>query len=713
MKQALPVLFVFWLVTGFRFSVSDPPKKTGQTQKDTVKGLNNTAIKLAQRNNNGLALLLLDRAENGRLSDTLRYNRALVLGRTKRYEEAAQLMASLDFRHAQVNEGIFRCMMGDVRQGIQLLDNAPAQNELASQILYNRALAYLLDDNVADAERTIESAIRKKNNSSYKLLKGDIMLVRTRYGEAYSIYEALYKKEESHNPGLLVRLGRALVGLKKFDEAQAYFQKYLALRHPDYQFSARYGLASAFYGQKEYKKAAEEFRSTTQLRPQSVLAHVGLGNALCSLKDYKGARNAFENALVLDVCHPLAQLGLGIVLYRLGNYEAALEAFTHAEVVFDEKNPEFADAFLSRGMCLAKFNRLDEALGDLHIAARLNRTNPETFARISDVFRMKNSYRYAVEFLERAIRLSPQNDKLLTNIGNMHLTVNRIHDANPSFNWAINHNRQNINALNGLGITLLELDNFPGALALYDSLIAHGQRRSFLYNNRGIVNAYMALKMEKEKQMHRADQYYHRAIKDFEMARDIDSTHKQYYNNRGNVFKNTGEFEKAIQSYESHLDRSAINNAGVLYASSNKGEGARHYLNIAIQLDSSNVVYHYNRYKIYQNFFSDQLAGRPDVAMGKQLLPTNSISAKYSKDGYVNIYLYDFEFDEYEFAGLHHFPVLPDPLRPTEMIMLDDFVFMADDRPTVPKPQRDKPDKMPRQKRAKNLGSTDCPVLGR
>ncbi|GAA4450908.1 hypothetical protein GCM10023189_12240 [Nibrella saemangeumensis] len=710
MKQLLTAFIFFWLVTGFRFSVSLSPPKSPQAGRDTIKGLNNTAIKLAERSNFGVSLQLLDRADAGRPSDTLRYNRALVLGRARRYEEAAHLMSQLNFQHSQLNEGIFRCLMGDVRQGVRLLETATSHPDRASQLLYNRAQAHLLDDNPADAERTIEAAIRQKNNPRYKILKGDILLARERYSEALHIYEVLYRKEEQHNPGLLVRLGKALLGLKKYPEAQVYYQRYLSLLHPDYHFEARYGLASAFYGQRDYRRAASEFRSAVSLKPTSVPAHVGLGNALCSLKNYKEARTAFESAVALDVCHPLAQLGLGVVSYRQGNFEAALEALTQADAAFDDKDPDLADAFLSRGMVLLTFNRLDEALADLHKSARLNRT-AAAYAGISEIYRKKDSYRYAVEFLEKAIRLSPQNDKLLTNIGNMHLMVNKIHEAHPSFSWAIRHNRHNVNALNGMGITLLEMDNLPAAMALYDSLIAHGQHRSFLFNNRGIVYAYMALRMEKEKQPHKAKQFYHRALRDFEMAREADSTRKQYFNNMGNVYKNTGEFGKAFASYEGHLDRSALNNMGVAFAVQNKGDIARYYLNLAIQLDSANVVYQYNRYKVYQRYFNDDLERRPDIARSQQLLPTNSISARYSKDGYINVYLYDFEFDPYTFPGEHHFPIQPAPLRPAELTMVDDFLFMVEETPESPKPQRDKPGKMPKQKRPRNLGSTSCPVI--
>ncbi|GAA4409869.1 hypothetical protein GCM10023187_33770 [Nibrella viscosa] len=711
MKQLLPVFtVVLWLVTGFRFSVSFHPQRTSLAGRDTIKGLNNTAIKLAERSNFGLSLQLLDRAEAGRPSDTLRYNRALVLGRAGRYDEAAHLMSSLNWPHSQLNEGVFRCLMGEVRQGIQLLETATARPEQAGHLLYNRAQAYLLDENPADAERTIEAAIRQKNNPRYRLLKGDILLARERFTDAFHIYELLYKKEEQHNPGLLIRLGKTLLGLKKYPEAQVYYQRYLSLRHPDYHFDARYGLASAFYGQRDYRRAANEFRSAVSLKPTSVPAHIGLGNALCSLHNYKEARMAYESAIALDVCHPLAQLGLGVVSYRQGHYEEALEALTQAEAVFDDRNPDLADAFLSRGMVLLKFNRLDEALADLHKSARLQRT-AAAYAGLSEVYRQKNSYRYTVEFLEKAVRLSPQNDKLLTNIGNMHLMVNKIHEAHPSFSWAIKHNRQNVNALNGLGITLLEMDNLPAAMALYDSLIAHGPQRPYLFNNRGIVYAYMALRMEKEKQPHRAQQFYHRALRDFEMAREADSTRKQYFNNRGNVYKNTGEFEKAFSSYEGHLDRSALNNMGVAFAVQNKGDIARYYLNIAIQLDSANVVYHYNRYKIYQTYFKKDLERRPDIGLGQRLMPTQSISARYSRDGYINVYLYDFEFDQYNFPGEHHFPVEPIPLRPTELTMVDDFIFMDEEIPEVPKPHREKPGKMPKQKRPRNLGSTSCPVI--
>ncbi|MCY7359976.1 MAG: hypothetical protein LH609_21490 [Rudanella sp.] len=81
--------------------------------KDPLPYLNNSAIEMSRANKNGAALLMLNRVWQVRPSDTIAYNRALVLGKLKRLEEAAILLSGQpSFAHAQLNLGLLQCRMG-------------------------------------------------------------------------------------------------------------------------------------------------------------------------------------------------------------------------------------------------------------------------------------------------------------------------------------------------------------------------------------------------------------------------------------------------------------------------------------------------------------------------------------------------------------------------------------------------------------------------
>ncbi|GAB3920303.1 tetratricopeptide repeat protein [Larkinella terrae] len=682
---------------------------------DSIPRLNNTALKLARNKNYSGALQLLQRAAAGRPSDTLLYNQAIVLGRLKRFEEASSLLQKIpSFAHAQANQGVFFCLSGDVNVGLALLENT-AGGKGADKIAFNRAVAHLHAGQFDEALRAASEAARMRPaEPMYRLTKGDALLGLGKYREALHLYEALEKVPELANL-LPVRIGNALLGLKKYEEAGEQFNTYLLSGDRTFQAPARFGLANALYGQKEFTKAVAEFRRAVQFRPQWVQARTGLGNALCSIRDYRSARIEFETALALEPENQHIHLGLGVVSHRQGLHEQALEHFTKAPDLFEEKEKDLADCFLSRGLTFLELNQLDTALVNLSIVMRLNKDHPAAYAGASEVYRKKDSHRYTLAYLEKAIRLSPQNDKMLTNKGNMYLKSGNMDEAYDNFSWALHHNSQNINALNGLSISLLEKDRIEQAESVLDSVINRGHHKAFLYNNRGIVRSYLALKHEKQRDLHNAKQYYYRSIRDYERSRDLDSTHKTFFNNLGNVYKNTEEYDKAIKSYLGHLDKSAINNLGVLYARNGKGEFGNHYLNIALSIDSASMVYQFNRYKVYKEYFKDSLAHRPDILQAQNLMPTNSISSKYSKDGYINIYLYDYDFERYEFPGDHYFPIQTDTPTPPDYRPLDDLLTMEitvnPSKSVVPEIIRVTSKRMPKPRRSRLAGSTKCPKI--
>lgn len=703
---------------------------------DSVKRQNNTAVALARRGNAATALTLLDKAANARPSDTLAYNRALTLARLHRPDEMVAALASVSgFAHARINLALTQCRAGDWIAGRRGLETAVAQTEWADERAFNLAVAALQTNDPAAATRALDEAMRLRGNQPvFKLLNGDLAQIQGRHAEALRTYKSLSNDAEA-GKGIGVRVGNALIGEKKWDEAAESFETHLASSNrAKYAFLAHFGLANARYGLQEYAKALTEYRIAVRLDTKSALAQTGVGNALCSLHDYKAAQRAYGSALALDPANQYAHLGMGVVAYRLGQFENAFEQFGAAGPLFDPKNPDLADCFLHRGLSRLQAGDYDAAQSDLGVAATLRPQHSAAYTGLSEVFRRQDGFGRAMTQLDAAlgkIPVSVADDKdkakstvmpaiaharMLANKGSLFLKMNFMDEAYPIFKKALAQNPANLNALNGLAIALLEMNQLDDARAIYDSLLAKGNKYAFLFNNRGIVRTYIALKLEKQRELHQAKQYFFRAKADFEQAQKIDSTRQFYQNNLGNVFKNIQEYEAAIKSYQAYLSKTAINNLGVLFACNRQGEFSRHYMSIALKLDTSNRVYHYNRYKVFEQYFKDSLAKRPDIQFAKRLMPTESISAKYSRDGYINVYLYDYDFDEYEYPADHVFPIRLAPPPPPDLLPVDDFVLMPDDLPPAkaapPAAQPRTPrQRMPPVPRARRWGGTKCPVF--
>ncbi len=140
---------------------------------------------------------------------------------------------------------------------------------------------------------------------------------------------------------------------------------------------------------------------------------------------------------------------------------------------------------------------------------------------------------------------------------------------------------------------------------------------------------------------------------------DVAPTRKFYHVNQGNVYRYYQQYDEAKLSYKAYQDKSALNNTAVLYAGLEKYNDAKYYLETALQLDSSHHVFQFNMnllVKGKQKEFARSLARAVASTDGTEGL-FSDIGIKYSRDGFVTIYLYDYEYDTRHFPGRHFLPL--------------------------------------------------------
>ncbi len=708
---------------------SDPPiapaGRTPHTTRfpgvDTVKRANNQAVAQARKGNFRAALPMLQRA--GLANDTVRYNLALIELGLHHPERAAQLLRTTPgFPLAGFNLGVAECQAGDYENGLLDLTTATRTAESADKLAFNKGLAHLrlnaLDgrNNVGTAEQQFHEAVRlNPTELRYRMARGDALMAQRRYDDALKSYRQAL--DETSHPALYARMGQAALATRQYEKAAEFFEEYLRSPDRSQHFGALLGLGHATYRLEQYVKAGLFYKKAIQVSPGSVKGHVGLANTLCSEHKYRDAARAYDQALRLDSTSQAAHLGRAIVSFRLGEFKVAVRHFKLAGDVLDPTNRDHFDFFVSRGFAILRAGgRGQEAEPFFLTALKMNNKSPVAWAGLSEAHIKAQSFTAALDYAEQALKRDYSNDHLLTNRANLLLKFDYFDRAHQTFAQAVSTNPRNVNALNGLGVTLLEMDEMEQALHLYDSLIARTPR-AFLFNNRGIVKSYLGLRTEKAKEHRRAQNYYHLSLKDFQQAQDMDSARLFYNNNAGNVYKNISDFDNAVRSYEAYLSKTAINNMGVLFANASKEKASQHYLNVAIKIDSSNFIFLYNRSKLYRDFFKDSLRSREDIQEAGRLigmLPQNSIASRYSKDGYITIYLFDYEYDKYEFPGEHRFAVEPEPTEQNDFLPALTFVEMPTDKPTVlkaPTPTHVKV-KAFRQpiRRSRRWGSTKCPV---
>ncbi len=169
-------------------------------------------------------------------------------------------------------------------------------------------------------------------------------------------------------------------------------------------------------------------------------------------------------------------------------------------------------------------------------------------------------------------------------------------------------------------------------LSLWDDTVNKSPGKARPYNNRGVVYSNMG---EHDK-----------ALSDFEQALSINPNYENAYNNRGVAYVNLGEFDKAMSDFNqalridsSHAD--AYNNRGNAYLRKGKFNKAVSDFNQSLRVNSDNASVYYNRGIAYEN------TGKYDKAIS-DFNKALSIDQNYA-DAYNNrgiAYLKKGEFDK-------------------------------------------------------------------
>lgn len=646
-----------------------PAKAPTMTDK-RFRQLNNAGIQQAyQLKLQTSQSLFLQAQEHSSANDTLLYNLSLITGLLKNYNDALEIMAQTGVgRRYLHNKGVWEAQKGEINKSLATWALAQPTDTL----LFNMALAEYRLNNLSGAQEHTKRIGFAKAAEFHELYAN----IFFRLGD-YKNAEKLYQKAEKFtfktgrsatSSRLLVQRGNTHLAQQEYEQAEVLYREYLDLKDPYYRFAAHLGLGHALYRQRKYQLAVLEYDAACRHNESSAEAWLSLGNAYVGTNGQRQAQKAFERALDLDSTQKSAWLGLGMVNYRLRNFGEAVCCFEQAGEILNVKNRNHADFFAARAFCRLYTEQSKLAKDDVQTAVRLAGNGLLPCLAMSEYLRIEGYFLSSLKWLERAIRANDEvSVRMLVNRGNIYLKCRQYDDAMDDFSQAHRMDPSNVNASNGLAISLLNKDEIDRAKVLYDSLLRQ-RKLAILYNNRGIVQSYMSLRERHERNHKDEAKFSTLSMQDFDKALEVDSTKRPYYVNIGNVYKNRNEETPAIENYQRYLSPNAISNMGVLFAKEARRDFSGHYLDIAISYDTSNVIYLYNRAKLYHDHFKDVFMRRADLKQAFKLMPTNDISLKYSPDGFVTIFLFDYDFETYHFPG--------DPLFDVQAQPLDDFAFL-------------------------------------
>lgn len=211
--------------------------------------------------------------------------------------------------------------------------------------------------------------------------------------------------------------------------------------------------------------------------------------------------------------------------------------------------------------------------------------NGVSYGGLNQNTKMQNSFKYAMENYNEAIRIDSSNYKSLINRGNIHKRNGDMYKAIRDYNSALKIQPNSIEGLSNRGDAYVQLNLIDSALIDLDNSISIKPTYEAYYS-RGLA--------------HKIQKKFEEAILDYNLAMRLQPNELSVFTNRGNIYFELQKYERAIEDYKTVLreipnDLNANANIGAALLQLKEYEQAISYLNKAIELNSNIANFFLNR----------------------------------------------------------------------------------------------------------------------
>lgn len=429
-------------------------------------------------------------------------------------------------------------------------------------------------------------------------LEADFLLQSGQASEASKTYFELLKKNPKHKAAQIQNGILHFRFFKKSDVALASLMAALSAKSRvprQLEAKANYVVAQILYEQRQLAKAKEYAQKAYELNPgdadyKNLLVQLG-GTTQLQKKNYK------HNELVF----------LGDQYARAGD---CLSAQAEYKAAFDLDTSN-ATAATKAARCLWQLNQSGEAISWLQKAIKADSKLAEAYTQLSDYYSQRYNYQGALQILNRAANLFPNNSEVLRGYGLLEYRRNNMKDAIGFLQRSLKIYENDVETLllmakaqaatgeyqsaQNYSIRAMELDSTNNeAIVVYAKNLVQfkGLDAGLFYIKDQISKFSYTIEFRVAlAEMYRDVERFRDAQTVYEQILEADPKYKKAHLGLGECLQAIGSFDRALKSYLNAAvldpsDAEPLYKAGQLYIDMNRYTQAKEQFDRALKINS-------------------------------------------------------------------------------------------------------------------------------
>lgn len=422
----------------------------------------------------------------------------------------------------------------------------------------------------------------------------------------------------------------------KVKEARCFIKNVMLEKFPNSD-ECYYLLGVCDAKEERYEDASENFYKALELNPDNLDVRIALGKLFYCENRFEDAKNIFQYALSLNFNLKEPHYYMGLIYSALENYEEAIAEFKFVVEAIDATD---INSYMNLGLCYSLIGWQQEAAYAYHTVLQIHPQDTEAKYALAYLYYQEGLYDRSEEFLNKLIDSGDEEDSVFWLKSKILTEKKNYKEALYYLDQALKVNKDDEKIYNAIANIYNTLDMKDKALEYYLSAVS---------KDSGHIENYIEIaKIYEDKKM------YDMAIEYYQKVVEKNPKYINSYIGLAYCYKHLGNKEKALE-YFSYLVSKSQNMPEIFTEIANikkekeeYSEAFKYYMN-ALQLKPDSAKLHYEIGQIFKlnNDFDNS------IKYLKEAVSLDNMQKDYYKalgEAYIQVKKFDEAVNELHYA---------------------------------------------------------------